>query len=70
MTSASDIWTYGLVLWEMIALVPPHCEDFDESFDNSTTMEDMKNNQLESDVSIDESMTDLKEIMPHSKYGK
>ncbi|KYQ49190.1 Lymphokine-activated killer T-cell-originated protein kinase [Trachymyrmex zeteki] len=69
-TSASDIWTYGLVLWEMIALVPPHCEDFDESFDNSTTMEDMKNNQLESDVSIDESMTDLKEIMPHSKYGK
>jgi len=62
-TSAADIWTYGLILWEMIALSTPHCEeDFNEneSFDNCTTSEDTRNNQLdESDISIDE-----------NKYGK
>lgn len=73
-TNAADIWTYGLVLWEMIALTPPHCEDSDEneSFDESVTFGDMKNNQLdESDVSMDDSMTFLKDIMPRrfSKYG-
>jgi len=75
-TSAADIWTYGLVLWEMIALSIPHCEnsDEDESFDKSITSENMTNNQLdEFNVSMDsnESMTFLEEIMPpkHSKYG-
>lgn len=77
MTSAADIWTYGLVLWEMIALSIPHCDnsDEDESFDKSTTSENTTNNQLdEFNVSMDsnESMTFLEEIMPpkHSKYGK
>ncbi|XP_077281632.1 lymphokine-activated killer T-cell-originated protein kinase [Temnothorax americanus] len=73
-TSAADIWTYGLVLWEMIALSIPHSEDCDEneSLDESNASEDMKNNQLdESDISMDESMTFLKEIMPprSKKYG-
>lgn len=75
MTSAADIWTYGLVLWEMIALSVPHCEDSDEneSFDESGTLEDITNNQLdESNVSMNESVTFLEEIMPrkNSKYGK
>lgn len=75
MTSAADIWTYGLILWEMIALLPPHCEDLDEneSFDESGTLEDMTNNELDkSNVNMDESMTFLEEIMPckSSKYGK
>lgn len=74
MTSAADIWTYGLVLWEMISLSVPHCEDFDEneSFE-SVTLGDTTNNQLdESNVSMDESITFLKEIMPrrNNKYGK
>lgn len=74
MTSAADIWTYGLVLWEMISLTVPHWEDFDEneSFE-SVTLGDATKNQLdESNVSMDESVTFLKEIMPSrkSKYGK
>ncbi|XP_028044598.1 lymphokine-activated killer T-cell-originated protein kinase isoform X2 [Monomorium pharaonis] len=71
-TSAADIWTYGLVLWEMISLSPPHCEDNDESCDESIVSEDMSLNELnESDISMNESMTFLKEIMPrrNSKYG-
>ncbi|XP_043274328.1 lymphokine-activated killer T-cell-originated protein kinase [Venturia canescens] len=28
-TNKTDIWSYGLVIWEMIATVPPHSEHFD-----------------------------------------
>jgi len=74
-TSAADIWTYGLVLWEMIALSTPHCENFDEneSSEESVTLGDITNNQLdESNVSKDDSITSLEDVMPHrfSKYGK
>ncbi|XP_011502812.1 PREDICTED: lymphokine-activated killer T-cell-originated protein kinase [Ceratosolen solmsi marchali] len=30
-TNKADIWAYGLVLWEMIALSPPHVENADKS---------------------------------------
>ena len=29
------MWSYGLVLWEMIALSPPHVENNDESMEVS-----------------------------------
>lgn len=28
-TNKTDVWSYGLVIWEMIATVPPHSENFD-----------------------------------------
>ncbi|XP_011635596.1 lymphokine-activated killer T-cell-originated protein kinase [Pogonomyrmex barbatus] len=73
-TSAVDIWTYGLVLWEMIALTPPHCEDFDPDEFLNESEKDTTNvdNQLDnSDVSMNESVTFIKEIMPtrFNKYG-
>lgn len=57
----------------MIALSVPHSEEFDEneSFDESIT--DTINNELdESNISMDESTSFLKEIMPRkfNKYGK
>ena len=60
MTSAADIWTYGLVLWEMIALSAPHQQDFNENESSDSCTTSKENNQLdESDVSIIE-----------NKYGK
>ncbi|KYM75760.1 PREDICTED: lymphokine-activated killer T-cell-originated protein kinase [Atta cephalotes] len=73
-TSAADIWTYGLVLWEMIALSTPHCEeDFNEneSFDNCTTSEDTRNNQLdESDISIDENKYGTRPALPAIDFSE
>ena len=34
-TNKSDMWSYGLVLWEMIALSPPHVDCTDDSMDTS-----------------------------------
>ncbi|XP_011159278.2 lymphokine-activated killer T-cell-originated protein kinase [Solenopsis invicta] len=73
-TSAADIWTYGLILWEMIALTAPHCEELDEndSFKKSISSEDTIKDQFdESDTSMNENATFLKEIMPrrNTKYG-
>ncbi|KYN15741.1 PREDICTED: lymphokine-activated killer T-cell-originated protein kinase [Trachymyrmex cornetzi] len=72
-TNAADIWTYGLVLWEMIALSTPHCEDFNEneSFDSCTTSEDTRNNQLDkSDVSINENKYGTRPALPAIDFSK
>lgn len=57
----------------MIALSIPHCEESDEneSFDESITLRDRTNQLDESDISMDESVSFLKEIMPPkcNKYG-
>lgn len=69
-TSSTDIWAYGLVIWEMIALVPPHVNDLE---DESVGKEDMMDSTLDdSNYNMDESVTFLKEIMPltNNKYGK
>ncbi|GJQ71547.1 hypothetical protein Trydic_g11255 [Trypoxylus dichotomus] len=50
-STKSDIYSYGLVLWEMIALtVPPLCEDEYES--DSSYLEESKLDSSESDNSI------------------
>ncbi|KAL0120142.1 hypothetical protein PUN28_008061 [Cardiocondyla obscurior] len=76
-TSAADIWTYGLVLWEMIALSVPHSENFDETefLDESITKTNTTNDELdEFNVSMTESMdesTFLTDMMQNKnkKYG-
>ncbi|XP_072749569.1 lymphokine-activated killer T-cell-originated protein kinase isoform X1 [Anoplolepis gracilipes] len=73
-TNAADIWTYGLILWEMISLSVPHSEELNESesLDNSITEADLTNKTFDdSKPDMDESITFLKEIMPRtrSKYG-
>lgn len=70
MTSAADIWTYGLVLWEMIALTVPHIDELDESESDEASTD--LSNLDDSTINMDESGAFLKDIMPHEnkKYGK
>ncbi|XP_014472888.1 PREDICTED: lymphokine-activated killer T-cell-originated protein kinase isoform X3 [Dinoponera quadriceps] len=66
-TNAADIWPYGLVMWEMIALSPPHVQIEDESSDESVIDADTTNKLLDdSNYDMDESVTFLKEIMPQT----
>ncbi|KAG7196532.1 hypothetical protein KM043_018556 [Ampulex compressa] len=74
-TNKADMWAYGLVIWEMIALTPPHTEEFqddsDESLlDNSISEISMACNKENHDlqVSLDEEVTFFKKI-PGCKYG-
>lgn len=64
-TNAADIWAYGLALWEMISLLPPHVNPEDESTDESTTEADVTGNLLDdSNSSMNEDIADLSKIMP------
>ncbi|XP_014300029.1 lymphokine-activated killer T-cell-originated protein kinase [Microplitis demolitor] len=47
-TNKTDMWAYGLILWEMIALSPPHV-DADEDLNGS-----ILNNTMDDSVIIDE----------------
>lgn len=72
-TNKADVWACGLVVWEMIALSPPHLDvsmDMDDSFDDSMTETQMPNNTKakEYDASFDDSIVCLKEVMT-PKYG-
>lgn len=74
MTSAADIWTYGLVLWEMIALTPPHLEvsedeSFNETINETDTMDDTSD---DTNYDMDKSASFLQGMMPrvNKKYGK
>lgn len=71
MTSAADIWTYGLVLWEMISLTTPHVDEFDESEFSDESITDLSNLN-DSTVNMDESGAFLKDIIPreNKNYGK
>ncbi|KAH0953965.1 hypothetical protein HN011_005472 [Eciton burchellii] len=62
-TSAADIWPYGLVLWEMISLSVPHAEHLDENELNESITESIKTLD-ESDVDMNESDSFLKRVMP------
>lgn len=70
-TNAADIWTYGLILWEMISLSVPHTEEFDESFNDSFIETDSTDNKLDDSNSIMENIFP-EEVMSRvsSKYGK
>lgn len=71
-TNKCDIWAYGLVLWEMMALSPPHIKE-DESLntdDESSTSQghiSVKNISDDSDIGLDESITFLKKV--RNTYG-
>jgi len=65
-TSAADIWPYGLVLWEMISLSVPHAEHLDESKLDESITESMKILD-ESDVDMNESDSFLKRVMPRTR---
>nr|XP_012225284.1 PREDICTED: lymphokine-activated killer T-cell-originated protein kinase [Linepithema humile] len=69
-TSAADIWTYGLVLWEMISLTTPHVDEFDESEFSDESITDHSNLD-DSTINMNESGAFLKDIMPceNKKYG-
>lgn len=74
MANTADIWTYGLVIWEMIALSPPHVEvSEDESLDETINETDTTDNTSnDSNCDMDKSACFLEEIMPcvNKKYGK
>lgn len=67
-TNKADIWACGLVIWEMIALSPPHVEysevDMD-SLDDSMSEMQMKNTTgiNERNISMDDSSGFLNEII-------
>ncbi|XP_053988649.1 lymphokine-activated killer T-cell-originated protein kinase [Hylaeus volcanicus] len=69
-TNKADIWAYGLVIWEMIALSTPHLGDLESensSFDESMTdLETTKDD--EHSINMDDSIVFLKEMIS-SKYG-
>lgn len=72
-TSAADIWAYGIVIWEMISLSVPHVEHLDESelLDESATESMLDQSVAESkldvsNVDMNESGAFLNEIMPRA----
>ncbi|XP_015181343.1 PREDICTED: lymphokine-activated killer T-cell-originated protein kinase [Polistes dominula] len=56
-TDKCDIWSYGLILWEMIALSPPHVYYDPNELQNNTEDEESLSLKVESDIE-DQSLDD------------
>lgn len=69
------MWAYGLVIWEMIALSPPHVE-FEESinssaFDDSTFDDSMNLNENDDpNLSLSDNSMQITEEKSRAKYGE
>lgn len=71
-TNKTDMWAYGLILWEMIALSPPHVE-IDETMDESMFNGSYLGLSTDGDSTADESLNDSLMILEEkirSKYGE
>ncbi|KAJ8680034.1 hypothetical protein QAD02_015821 [Eretmocerus hayati] len=60
-TNKADMWSYGLVLWEMIALSPPHVENYDESMDASADDSMLECRALNSSRENDDPNSDMED---------
>ncbi|KAL7293104.1 hypothetical protein TKK_0013260 [Trichogramma kaykai] len=72
-TNKADMWAYGLVLYEMIALSPPHFQN-EDSIDESTDDDhmstiSMENNYPNSDAEEEDSFIQSLKDPDDSKYG-
>lgn len=74
MTNKCDIWAYGLVIWEMLALSAPFINSEDDSsdiIDDISTSEkcmSLTTSNDDNDLSMDDSVIFVKKVK--NTYGK
>ncbi|XP_012275105.1 lymphokine-activated killer T-cell-originated protein kinase [Orussus abietinus] len=71
-TNKADMWAYGLVIWEMIALSPPHIESDNDSTEDASfsdaSFSDAKTTNESCATDMDDTLECLKNCYS-SKYG-
>ncbi|KYN01398.1 Lymphokine-activated killer T-cell-originated protein kinase, partial [Cyphomyrmex costatus] len=66
-TGAADIWSYGLVLWEMLTLSSPHCKDLSDEFSSDESSNDESSSD-KSEASMNKSET-FRKREKYSEFG-